>query len=154
MTTIQVPAGVRKVKCCGIKEAQQVCSDTTPILIRTLSHTKTISTLVFAEVKMLSLMFFVCLSLCVYSADSSLSCRWMEHKFRQYSETSLDLLDAMVSGLLLRIRSLNHVWKALTSVSRCFSFRLITPLTAPGGLNGGTPWPSPTSCTTRRPKRP
>uniref|UniRef100_A0A4W6F3I2 Uncharacterized protein n=1 Tax=Lates calcarifer TaxID=8187 RepID=A0A4W6F3I2_LATCA len=39
---------------------------------------------------------FVCLFLALYSAGSSLSCRWMDHKFRQYSENSLDLLDTMV----------------------------------------------------------
>uniref|UniRef100_A0A4W6F231 Uncharacterized protein n=1 Tax=Lates calcarifer TaxID=8187 RepID=A0A4W6F231_LATCA len=31
-------------------------------------------------------------------AGSSLSCRWMDHKFRQYSENSLDLLDTMVNN--------------------------------------------------------
>uniref|UniRef100_A0A4W6F013 Uncharacterized protein n=1 Tax=Lates calcarifer TaxID=8187 RepID=A0A4W6F013_LATCA len=41
---------------------------------------------------------FVCLFLALYSAGSSLSCRWMDHKFRQYSENSLDLLDTMVNN--------------------------------------------------------
>ncbi|XP_027145256.1 interferon a3 [Larimichthys crocea] len=31
----------------------------------------------------------------LYSAGSSLSCRWVDHKFRQHSETSLDLLNTM-----------------------------------------------------------
>uniref|UniRef100_A0A8D3C1U6 Uncharacterized protein n=1 Tax=Scophthalmus maximus TaxID=52904 RepID=A0A8D3C1U6_SCOMX len=43
---------------------------------------------------------FVCLCLGLYSAGSALSCRWMDHKFRQYSENSLDLLRTMVSGRL------------------------------------------------------
>ncbi|XP_035469301.1 interferon a3-like [Scophthalmus maximus] len=38
---------------------------------------------------------FVCLCLGLYSAGSALSCRWMDHKFRQYSENSLDLLRTM-----------------------------------------------------------
>uniref|UniRef100_A0A4W6F3H8 Uncharacterized protein n=1 Tax=Lates calcarifer TaxID=8187 RepID=A0A4W6F3H8_LATCA len=46
---------------------------------------------------MLNRILFVCLFLALYSAGSSLSCRWMDHKFRQYSENSLDLLDTMVT---------------------------------------------------------
>ncbi|GLD60078.1 QKW90613.1 interferon a [Lates japonicus] len=44
---------------------------------------------------MLNRILFVCLFLALYSAGSSLSCRWMDDKFRQYSENSLDLLDTM-----------------------------------------------------------
>ncbi|XP_069370718.1 interferon a3-like [Paralichthys olivaceus] len=44
---------------------------------------------------MLNRIFFVCLCLCLYSAGSAMSCRWMDHKFRQYSKNSLDLLDMM-----------------------------------------------------------
>uniref|UniRef100_A0A7N8XJM7 Interferon phi 4 n=1 Tax=Mastacembelus armatus TaxID=205130 RepID=A0A7N8XJM7_9TELE len=47
--------------------------------------------------KMLSRVFFVCLFLGLYSAGSSLSCRWMDHKFGQYSKNYLDLLNTMVS---------------------------------------------------------
>uniref|UniRef100_A0A4W6BP53 Uncharacterized protein n=1 Tax=Lates calcarifer TaxID=8187 RepID=A0A4W6BP53_LATCA len=47
---------------------------------------------------MLNRILFVCLFLALYSAGSSLSCRWMDHKFRQYSENSLDLLDTMVNN--------------------------------------------------------
>ncbi|XP_044034555.1 interferon a3-like isoform X2 [Siniperca chuatsi] len=32
------------------------------------------------------------------SAGSSLSCRWMDHKFKQHSENSLDLLDKMANN--------------------------------------------------------
>ncbi|GLD60087.1 uncharacterized protein AKAME5_001202800 [Lates japonicus] len=47
---------------------------------------------------MLNRILFVCLFLALYSAGSSLSCRWMDHKFTQYSENSLDLLDTMVNN--------------------------------------------------------
>ena len=47
---------------------------------------------------MLSRMLFVCLFLGLFSSGSSLSCSWMDHKFQQCSETSLDLLDTMVSA--------------------------------------------------------
>lgn len=51
--------------------------------------------------KMLSRMLLVCLmSVSVFSSASSLSCRWMDHKFSQHSLNSLNLIDAMVSGLL------------------------------------------------------
>ncbi|XP_071318453.1 interferon a3-like isoform X1 [Trachinotus anak] len=49
---------------------------------------------------MLTRTFFVCLFVGLYSAGSSLSCRWMDHKFRQYSENSLALVETMVSELL------------------------------------------------------
>ncbi|XP_034435455.1 interferon a3-like [Hippoglossus hippoglossus] len=45
---------------------------------------------------MLNRIFFVCLCLCLYSAGSAMSCKWMDHKFKQFSENSLDLLDMMV----------------------------------------------------------
>uniref|UniRef100_A0A8C6PYH3 Uncharacterized protein n=1 Tax=Nothobranchius furzeri TaxID=105023 RepID=A0A8C6PYH3_NOTFU len=51
--------------------------------------------------KMLSRVLFACVCLGLYSACSSLSCRWMDQKFSQFSGTSLDLLDMMVSGLLV-----------------------------------------------------
>ncbi|XP_038592064.1 interferon a3-like [Micropterus salmoides] len=44
---------------------------------------------------MLNRIFSVCLLLSLYSAASSLSCRWMDHKFSQHSEKSLELLDRM-----------------------------------------------------------
>nr|CAP72358.2 interferon [Sparus aurata] len=48
---------------------------------------------------MLNRIFFVCLSLSLYSAGSSLSCRWvMDHKFRQHSKNSLALLDTMANN--------------------------------------------------------
>ncbi|XP_071318455.1 interferon a3-like [Trachinotus anak] len=47
---------------------------------------------------MLTRTFFVCLFVGLYSAGSSLSCRWMDHKFRQYSENSLALVETMVSN--------------------------------------------------------
>ncbi|XP_069373684.1 interferon a3 [Paralichthys olivaceus] len=42
---------------------------------------------------MLHRIFLVCLGLSV--AGSALSCRWMDHKFKQISEESLDLLEMM-----------------------------------------------------------
>uniref|UniRef100_A0A8C6Q0X5 Uncharacterized protein n=1 Tax=Nothobranchius furzeri TaxID=105023 RepID=A0A8C6Q0X5_NOTFU len=47
---------------------------------------------------MLSRVLFACVCLGLYSACSSLSCRWMDQKFSQFSGASLDLLDMMVSG--------------------------------------------------------
>uniref|UniRef100_A0A3Q0TBK7 Interferon a3-like n=1 Tax=Amphilophus citrinellus TaxID=61819 RepID=A0A3Q0TBK7_AMPCI len=41
--------------------------------------------------------FFACLFLCMCSSGSSLRCRWINHKFRQHSEETLNLLDMMVS---------------------------------------------------------
>ncbi|KAM4525501.1 interferon a3-like [Odontesthes bonariensis] len=46
---------------------------------------------------MLSRIFFACLFLGLYSSGSSLSCRWMDHKFRQFSENSLILIDMMAN---------------------------------------------------------
>ncbi|KAI3365498.1 hypothetical protein L3Q82_010588 [Scortum barcoo] len=47
---------------------------------------------------MLSRTLLVFLFLSVCSAGSSLSCRWLDHKFRQHSESSLNLLDMMVTN--------------------------------------------------------
>uniref|UniRef100_A0AAQ4P1G1 Uncharacterized protein n=1 Tax=Gasterosteus aculeatus aculeatus TaxID=481459 RepID=A0AAQ4P1G1_GASAC len=47
---------------------------------------------------------FVCLSL--YSSASSLSCRWVDHKFSHLSRTSMDLLDTLVSGPLFHLTDL------------------------------------------------
>uniref|UniRef100_A0A665WE14 Interferon a3-like n=1 Tax=Echeneis naucrates TaxID=173247 RepID=A0A665WE14_ECHNA len=44
---------------------------------------------------MVNRIFFVCLFVALYSAGSSLRCNWMDHKFRQYSENCLDLVDSM-----------------------------------------------------------
>ncbi|XP_060884499.1 interferon a3-like [Labrus mixtus] len=44
---------------------------------------------------MLGRILCVCVFLGVFSAGSPLSCKWMDHKFRQFSKTSLDLLDTM-----------------------------------------------------------
>ncbi|XP_061564286.1 interferon a3-like [Cololabis saira] len=44
---------------------------------------------------MLTGVFCALLLLCLYSSGSSLSCRWIDHKFRDYSENSLDLLEMM-----------------------------------------------------------
>ncbi|XP_037836933.1 interferon a3-like [Kryptolebias marmoratus] len=44
---------------------------------------------------MLSRVLFACLFLGLYGACASLSCRWMDHKFRQFSENSLNLLEMM-----------------------------------------------------------
>ncbi|XP_067345247.1 interferon a3-like [Channa argus] len=47
---------------------------------------------------MLHRVFFVCLFLALCSAASSLSCSWMDHKFRQFSKNSLDLIDTMAKN--------------------------------------------------------
>nr|QPF15786.1 Ifn1a protein [Chaunax abei] len=47
---------------------------------------------------MLNRIFFVCLCLGLYSAGAFPSCRWMDHRFRLYSENSLGLLDMMASN--------------------------------------------------------
>ncbi|KAF3704169.1 Interferon a3 [Channa argus] len=47
---------------------------------------------------MLHRVFFVCLFLALCSAASSLSCNWMDHKFRQFSKNSLDLIDTMANN--------------------------------------------------------
>uniref|UniRef100_A0A673ADV5 Interferon a3-like n=1 Tax=Sphaeramia orbicularis TaxID=375764 RepID=A0A673ADV5_9TELE len=44
---------------------------------------------------MFSNIFLVCLFVSLYSTGSSFSCKWMTHKFRQYSQNSLTLLDTM-----------------------------------------------------------
>ncbi|XP_069016535.1 interferon a3-like [Embiotoca jacksoni] len=47
---------------------------------------------------MLNKIFFACLLLGLYSSGSSLSCRWMDHKFKQHSESLLDLLNTMANN--------------------------------------------------------
>ncbi|XP_035997592.1 interferon a3-like [Fundulus heteroclitus] len=47
---------------------------------------------------MLSRIFFACVFLGLFCACSPLSCRWMDHKFRQYSENALNLLDVMANN--------------------------------------------------------
>ncbi|XP_063749285.1 interferon a3-like [Eleginops maclovinus] len=47
---------------------------------------------------MLNGIFFVCLSLSLCAAGSSVSCKWMQHKFQQFSKNSLDLIDSMANN--------------------------------------------------------
>ncbi|KAM4715173.1 interferon a3-like [Anableps anableps] len=47
---------------------------------------------------MLGRIVFACMFLGLFCACSSLSCRWMDHKFRQYSGNSFKLLDMMVNN--------------------------------------------------------
>ncbi|KAK5602628.1 hypothetical protein CRENBAI_006601 [Crenichthys baileyi] len=47
---------------------------------------------------MLTRIFFACVFLGLFCACSPLNCKWMDHKFRQYSENSLDLLDMMANN--------------------------------------------------------
>ncbi|XP_053197465.1 interferon a3-like [Scomber japonicus] len=47
---------------------------------------------------MMNRIFLSCLLLSLYSAGSSLSCRWLDHKFRQYNQRSSELLDTMVNN--------------------------------------------------------
>uniref|UniRef100_A0A7N6B266 Uncharacterized protein n=1 Tax=Anabas testudineus TaxID=64144 RepID=A0A7N6B266_ANATE len=42
--------------------------------------------------------FFLCLFVALYTSGSSLRCRWMDHKFRQCSENSLNLLETMANN--------------------------------------------------------
>uniref|UniRef100_A0AAZ1XRF1 Interferon a3-like n=1 Tax=Oreochromis aureus TaxID=47969 RepID=A0AAZ1XRF1_OREAU len=46
---------------------------------------------------MLNRILVACLFLALSTEGSSLSCRWMDHKFRQHNEETLNLLDTMVS---------------------------------------------------------
>ncbi|KAM7370579.1 hypothetical protein PAMP_010111 [Pampus punctatissimus] len=43
-------------------------------------------------------MLFACLMFSLFTAGSSLSCRWLDHKFTQYSEKSLELLATMATN--------------------------------------------------------
>uniref|UniRef100_A0A3Q4GJ52 Interferon beta-like n=1 Tax=Neolamprologus brichardi TaxID=32507 RepID=A0A3Q4GJ52_NEOBR len=45
---------------------------------------------------MMSRILFACLFLSLVTAGSSLSCKWMDQKFRQHNEETLNLLDTMV----------------------------------------------------------
>uniref|UniRef100_A0A3Q1HX44 Uncharacterized protein n=1 Tax=Anabas testudineus TaxID=64144 RepID=A0A3Q1HX44_ANATE len=47
---------------------------------------------------MLHRIFFLCLFVALYTSGSSLRCRWMDHKFRQCSENSLNLLETMANN--------------------------------------------------------
>ncbi|XP_039895245.1 interferon a3-like [Simochromis diagramma] len=47
---------------------------------------------------MISRVFFACLFLGLVTAGSSLSCRWMDHKFKQHNEETLNLLDTMANN--------------------------------------------------------
>uniref|UniRef100_A0A668U3W6 Interferon a3-like n=1 Tax=Oreochromis aureus TaxID=47969 RepID=A0A668U3W6_OREAU len=47
---------------------------------------------------MMMRIFFACLFLGLFTAGSSLSCRWMDHKFRQHNEETLNLLDTMANN--------------------------------------------------------
>uniref|UniRef100_A0A3P8RA99 Uncharacterized protein n=1 Tax=Astatotilapia calliptera TaxID=8154 RepID=A0A3P8RA99_ASTCA len=44
------------------------------------------------------MILFACLFLGLFTAGSSLSCKWMDHKFKQHNEETLNLLETMVSG--------------------------------------------------------
>uniref|UniRef100_A0A3Q2WFN9 Uncharacterized protein n=1 Tax=Haplochromis burtoni TaxID=8153 RepID=A0A3Q2WFN9_HAPBU len=60
--------------------------------------------------KMMMRIFFACLFLALFTAGSSLSCKCMDHKFRQHNEETLNLLDTMVSAhLLIFIQILEEV---------------------------------------------
>lgn len=87
-----------------------------------LLHTNPTSTFFFSfkkrGKKMLNRIFFLCLFLGLYSGGSPLSCRWMDHKFRQYSENSLDLLDTMVSAAT-SFHIVSSLWITLTEWVWC-----------------------------------
>ncbi|XP_026207121.1 interferon a3-like isoform X2 [Anabas testudineus] len=46
---------------------------------------------------MLNRIFFLCLFVALHTSGSSLRCSWMDHKFRQCSERTLDLINSMVT---------------------------------------------------------
>nr|XP_024659242.1 interferon a3-like [Maylandia zebra] len=47
---------------------------------------------------MMNRILFACLFLTLSTESSSLSCRWMDHKFRQHNEETLNLLDTMAKN--------------------------------------------------------
>ncbi|XP_063338185.1 interferon a3-like [Pelmatolapia mariae] len=47
---------------------------------------------------MINRVFFACLFLGLVTAGSSLSCKWMDQKFRQHNEETLNLLDTMANN--------------------------------------------------------
>uniref|UniRef100_A0AAZ1XMT8 Uncharacterized protein n=1 Tax=Oreochromis aureus TaxID=47969 RepID=A0AAZ1XMT8_OREAU len=55
-----------------------------------------------------SKILFACLFLALSTEGSSLSCRWMDHKFRQHNEETLNLLDTMVS---VTVAFPNHLYR-------------------------------------------
>uniref|UniRef100_A0A8C3G0H9 Interferon a3-like n=1 Tax=Cyclopterus lumpus TaxID=8103 RepID=A0A8C3G0H9_CYCLU len=74
---------------CSINEALHLSSNTTtPSQENSLKVNPHL-------VEMLRRMLLVFVSLSVFSSASSLSCRWMHHKFRQHSNNSLDLIERM-----------------------------------------------------------
>uniref|UniRef100_A0A669AYA5 Uncharacterized protein n=1 Tax=Oreochromis niloticus TaxID=8128 RepID=A0A669AYA5_ORENI len=50
---------------------------------------------------MMNRILFACLFLGLFTVGSSLSCKWMDDKFKQHNEETLNLLDTMVSAFLL-----------------------------------------------------
>uniref|UniRef100_A0A3P8RAU3 Uncharacterized protein n=2 Tax=Astatotilapia calliptera TaxID=8154 RepID=A0A3P8RAU3_ASTCA len=80
----------------AINAALQVCSIRTPGDIRVCFIQRKIIPLK----KMMNRILFACLFLTLSTESSSLSCRWMDHKFRQHNEETLNLLDTMVSVLI------------------------------------------------------
>ncbi|XP_039472706.1 interferon a3-like [Oreochromis aureus] len=48
---------------------------------------------------MLNRILVACLFLALSTEGSSLSCRWMDHKFRQHNEETLNLLDTMAKNV-------------------------------------------------------
>uniref|UniRef100_A0AAZ1Y0E0 Uncharacterized protein n=1 Tax=Oreochromis aureus TaxID=47969 RepID=A0AAZ1Y0E0_OREAU len=61
----------------------------------------------------LTSILFACLFLALSTEGSSLSCRWMDHKFRQHNEETLNLLDTMVSNYftLVTVAFPNHLYR-------------------------------------------
>uniref|UniRef100_A0A3B4F0P8 Uncharacterized protein n=1 Tax=Pundamilia nyererei TaxID=303518 RepID=A0A3B4F0P8_9CICH len=61
---------------------------------------------------MMMRIFFACLFLALFTAGSSLSCKWMDHKVRQHNEETLNLLDTMVSWRSLVFP--NHLYRQVS----------------------------------------
>ncbi|CAI5658287.1 unnamed protein product [Oreochromis niloticus] len=67
--------------------------------------------------------FFACLFLGLFTAGSSLSCRWMDHKFRQHNEETLNLLDTMaynstnITEVEVTVVFPNHLYRQVSKAS-------------------------------------
>ncbi|XP_031598735.2 interferon a3-like [Oreochromis aureus] len=72
---------------------------------------------------MMMRIFFACLFLGLFTAGSSLSCRWMDHKFRQHNEETLNLLDTMannstnITEVEVTVVFPNHLYRQVSKAS-------------------------------------
>uniref|UniRef100_A0A668U0S0 Interferon n=1 Tax=Oreochromis aureus TaxID=47969 RepID=A0A668U0S0_OREAU len=72
---------------------------------------------------MLNRILFACLFLALSTEGSSLSCRWMDHKFRQHNEETLNLLDTMAKNVTntteveVTVAFPNHLYRQVSKSS-------------------------------------